>query len=289
MTDDTGGHAVARVLAETWEFGHRPTLHVLDFSHVPEALRHAVRGSFAQLVLKRLMYRAGAAIARNTGAQALVTGESIGQVSSQTLASLQAIEEAAEGLPVFRPLLGFDKQDIVTEAKRIGTAPLSERVREFCALDYGPPVVAARPDRAAREEARLDDTVLARALDSRKAIDVLAVTPGALRMPYLFTESIPEDAVVVDCRPEALYRAWHVPGAVRMDPEELKRNVRALDKRKTYILYCSYGTQTPLLAEILQQFGYEAYAFRGGIAAVQRHVEGTAGADEADFPALTGE
>lgn len=264
---------VAKVLAENWEFGQRPTFHAVDFSHVPDALRAGVDERYQQIVLKRLMYRVGAAVARQIGADALVTGESLGQVSSQTPANLRAIEDAAGEFPVHRPLVSLDKQEIIAEARRIATAPLSERVREFCALDGGRPVVRAAPGRAAEEEARLGDAILTEALHAHKTISVLDVTPDDLRAPYLFTSAIPAEAVVIDCRPEGLYQSWHVPGALRMDPADLMSGFRDLDKRRTYVLYCSFGTQTPLIAEVMQQFGYEAYAFRGGIGAIQAFVE----------------
>ena len=75
-------------------------------------------------------------------AHGIITGEAIGQVSSQTAVNLRAIEPAA-GLPVFRPLIGFDKEDIIALAREIGTAALSEQVKEYCAMTPGRPVTAA--------------------------------------------------------------------------------------------------------------------------------------------------
>ena len=94
-----------------------------------EELRARVKPGKWQVVLKRQMYRAACRVAEETGAEALITGESMGQVSSQTLGNLQAIECVADR-PVLRPLIGWDKTEIIAEAQRIGTAPLSERVRE---------------------------------------------------------------------------------------------------------------------------------------------------------------
>lgn len=276
---------VARILVEMWEFGHRPRFHVVDFAPLLVALSRDVRGSYRQVVLKRLMYRAGAAVAGETGAEALITGESLGQVSSQTAANLRAIEPAAGDLPVYRPLIGVDKQEIFAAARHIGTAPLSERVRELCALDGGPPVVRASAERAAAEEARVDLTLLETAVANRKSVDLLSLTARDLRAPYLFVDAIPDDAVVIDCRPPHQFAVWHVPGAVRRDLHDLLDGVRTLDSRRTYVLYCSYGTQTPLLAEAMQQLGYEAYAFRGGIDAVRAHVAAKTAPAEAEVPA----
>jgi thiamine biosynthesis protein ThiI len=133
---------VAKVMADEWSFGTRPRLHVVDFGKPLDALRAGCRASYWQVVLKRLMYRAAERIALDTGAEALITGEAVGQVSSQTLTNLRAIEAAAT-LPVLRPLLGFDKGEIIERARAIGTASLSEQVREYCAISPGRPVTAA--------------------------------------------------------------------------------------------------------------------------------------------------
>ncbi|HKJ93700.1 MAG TPA: tRNA sulfurtransferase, partial [Longimicrobiales bacterium] len=101
---------VAKVLADDWSYGSRPRLHVVDFAGAVDDLRANVKQSYWQVVLKRLMYRTASWIGEELDAGAVVTGEAMGQVSSQTLANLRAIEPASS-LPVFRPLLGFDKNE----------------------------------------------------------------------------------------------------------------------------------------------------------------------------------
>lgn len=107
------------------------------------------------VLTKRLMVRAAEAIARREGHRYLVTGENLGQVSSQTLANLAAIDAAAT-MTVLRPLIGFDKQEIIGVARRIGTYAVSEGP-EICDL-LGPPHPAtqARLADVEREEAKLD-------------------------------------------------------------------------------------------------------------------------------------
>jgi thiamine biosynthesis protein ThiI len=104
--------SVAKVLSDEWSWGTRPKLHVIDFAEPLRALRESVRQSYWQVVLKRLMYRAASRIGADRGAAAIVTGEAIGQVSSQSLANLRAIVPAAD-LPVLRPLVGFDKGEFI--------------------------------------------------------------------------------------------------------------------------------------------------------------------------------
>jgi len=274
-----GGSAYERMvlqltglLFKSWSFGLRPRLHVVDFAPLVAAFRRDTEAAYWQVILKRLMYRAASRIAREQHAKAIVTGEAIGQVSSQTIANLHAIERAA-AVPVLRPLIGMDKAEIMADARRIGTAALSERVREYCALGKDRPVVACRPARLDREEAKLDLDLLERLVTERKVIDLERVDPAQRQTPYLFKDEIPEDAIIIDCQPRHLYEKWHVPDARNHDLDQLLERYRELDKDRTYLLYCTYGTLTPLLAELMQQSGYEAYAFDGGVAALKRHLE----------------
>lgn len=254
---------VAKVLADEWSFGTRPKLHVVDFGAPLDELRAKVRQNYWQVVLKRLMYRAASRIGHGIRAQAIITGEAIGQVSSQTLSNLTAIEPATD-LPVFRPLVGFDKEEIIARARTIGTAALSEQVKEYCAIAPGRPVTGTTAEKAAAEEAKMDPSILDLAIAGTRTLDLRTLTPTDLAAPYLFTTTIPDDAVVIDCRPEPQYQAWHAPGAVHRDEWELLRDFRRLDRNRTYILYCAMGMQTAYLAEKMQNAGYEAYSFRGG-------------------------
>jgi thiamine biosynthesis protein ThiI len=214
------------------------------------------------------MYRAARRVAAETGALAIVTGEAIGQVSSQTLANLAAIEGAID-LPVLRPLVGFDKGEIVERSRHIGTYDLSSRVKEYCAIAPGNPVTRATPAAAAAEEAKLDAAVIERAVQARRVLRLGELTAADMVESYLFTEEVPEDAVVIDVRGEDEWEAWHYPGSVRRDPWELADHLRELDRDRTYLLYCDAGTQAVFLAEQMQREGLEAYAFRGGTSSLR--------------------
>ncbi len=263
---------VAKVLADDWSYGRRPRLHVVDFGAVVDHMRERVKPSYWQVVLKRLMYRTASAIGPKRKAQAIVTGEAIGQVSSQTLQNLRAIEPAAS-LPLFRPLLGFDKDEIIARARVIGTASLSEKVKEYCAISPGKPVTAASPEAVDAEEAKLELSLLDGAVAARRVLDLRALTPLDLHAPYIFTEEIPEDAVVIDCRPEPQYEAWHLAGAIHRDEYDLLREAKRLDRDQTYVLVCAAGVRTAHVAEMLQREGFDAYSFKGGVRGLMRYAE----------------
>ena len=107
------------------------------------------------VLCKRMMYRVAERIARREGALALVTGESLGQVASQTLANLATITEVTT-LPVLRPLIGMDKEEIIQLAKRIGTYEISIQPANCCLGPPPKPVTRASVERAKRAEAGVD-------------------------------------------------------------------------------------------------------------------------------------
>ena len=262
--------SVAKVLADGWSFGDTPRFHALDFEAPVAELKRAVQPKYWQVVLKRLMYRAAEAVAADVGGEAIVTGESVGQVSSQTLANLRAIDTVAR-LPVLRPLVGLDKTEIIHRAEAIGTAVLSQHIREYCAIVPDRPVTHAKPKAVDDEESGIDLSVVDRAVRNRKVLDLRALADVDLVQPYIFTAEVPADAVVFDCREPHHYQTWHFPGAVRRDLDQLATDFRALDKTRTYVLYCSFGVQSAYLAELMQREGYEAYSFKGGTRAIMEY------------------
>ena len=150
ITDDAAA-VKSRKLAERLGFGR---LHVAVVGRAFAEIADRCNQRLYFVITKRLMVRCAEALARREGHRFLVTGESLGQVSSQTLANLAAIDAAAS-MPVLRPLIGFDKQEIVDLARRIGTYAISEGP-EICDL-LGPahPTTQARLADVEAEEAKL--------------------------------------------------------------------------------------------------------------------------------------
>jgi tRNA uracil 4-sulfurtransferase len=255
---------VGKILADEWSFGTRPRLHVIDFTAAVDDLRAKTNPRYWQILLKRLMYRAADEVAESLGAAAIITGEAVGQVSSQTLQNLRVIDKSAR-LPVLRPLIGFDKHDIIDLSRRIGTYGISSRVKEYCAIAPGHPVTNASMEVTDREDARIDAGVLKAAVAARRVLDLRELGTADLVEPYLFTQEIPADAVVLDVRGEEEWEAWHYPGAERRDLWELLSTLRTLDRERYYVVYCGVGLQAAHLAEQMQREGLEAYAFRGGV------------------------
>ncbi|MDH3222232.1 MAG: tRNA 4-thiouridine(8) synthase ThiI [Gemmatimonadota bacterium] len=268
---------VTKVLTDFWTYGARPRFHALDFAPVVAELQSKVTPRYWQVVLKRLMYRGAALVAEELGADAIVTGESVGQVSSQTLTNLRAIESAVS-LPVLRPLVGLDKEEIIALADRIGTKALSARIREYCAILEGRPVTSAKVGAVDREEESVDLGLVRSAVETRRVLDLRGLRGTALTEPYLHVDQVPEGALVLDCRTLSQDDGWRFAGSLRVPPAEFSEVVADLVKERTHVLFCDYEVQSLTLAERLQRLGFEAYALRGGTRALKSlSAAGTAG------------
>ena len=122
------------------------TLYLIPFVEIQRHIMTQAPPSFRVILYRRAMFRIAEAIADTEGAQALVTGESVGQVASQTLSNIRAIEEVTS-LPVLRPLSGDNKDEIVAEARRIGTYETSIEPYEDCCTVFVPKHPETRADR----------------------------------------------------------------------------------------------------------------------------------------------
>ena len=134
-------------------------LYLVPFTEIQLAIYEKCPKSETTVLMRRLMMQISEKIALTCGAQALITGESIGQVASQTIESLTATNDAVT-LPVFRPLIGFDKEEIVTRAKAMGSYETSILPFEDCCTVFVPQHPVTRPKLAdiRQSEARLDFT-----------------------------------------------------------------------------------------------------------------------------------
>lgn len=170
--------AVARELWGRWGHGTDPTVHLVEFQPVKDALFEHVEPRMRQVALKVMMGRAASEIATQEGISALVTGDALGQVSSQTLPHLVAVSHAA-ATPIMRPLLGLPKETIIDLARRVGTAELSARAQEVCDLSEGHRVATnARQEAIDASLETMPDMVMDVALATRKTFQLRDWTPG---------------------------------------------------------------------------------------------------------------
>ncbi|MDN4594874.1 tRNA uracil 4-sulfurtransferase ThiI [Polycladomyces subterraneus] len=155
-------------------YGGKIRLHVVPFTEIQTQIRQKCEESYSVTVMRRMMFRIAERIAHKEKALALVTGENLGQVASQTLESMYTINHVIR-MPVLRPVVGMDKQEIMNIAKRIGTYETSILPYEDCCTVFLPKSPKTRPDlnTTERMESHLDvDRLVQEAVDATEVLDL---------------------------------------------------------------------------------------------------------------------
>lgn len=147
----------------------KTVLHMVPLADVQREIVTHAPSNLRVVLYRRTMMRISEALARQIGAQALVTGDSLGQVASQTIENITTVDAALPHprIEVLRPLIGMDKQEIIDEATRLGTYDISTRQYQDCCVLFEPrsPVTRSEPRHADRGEAELDmDALVGKAL-----------------------------------------------------------------------------------------------------------------------------
>ncbi len=147
-------------------YGNKINLHVAHFTEIQKELRQKCPEKLTVTLMRRMMFRIAERLAEQRNALALITGESLGQVASQTMESINVIEKVTT-IPVFRPLIGMDKEEIVNISRRIGTYNTSILPYEDCCTVFLPEFPVTRP--------RLTDVE-----EAEKALDIEALVNESL-------------------------------------------------------------------------------------------------------------
>ena len=162
---------LARILSESL-CGIR--VHVVPFTEIQMQIHEKCHEDYTTVIMRRYMMRIANAIAKKEHSQALITGESIGQVASQTMHALSCTDAVAD-MPVFRPLIGFDKSEIIAIAQKIGTYETSNLPYEDCCTVFTPRHPATKPkmDIILEGESKLDsEALIAAALEGTEVIEL---------------------------------------------------------------------------------------------------------------------
>ncbi|MBR6729140.1 MAG: tRNA 4-thiouridine(8) synthase ThiI [Clostridia bacterium] len=162
---------LAKILAE---YTPRLDVHIVPFTEAQLAIKKNCPEEQLTIIMRRLMMRMAEQVAKKTGAKALVTGESIGQVASQTVEAI-AVTDNATTIPVFRPVIGMDKEEIVTIARNIGTFETSILPYEDCCTIFTPKHPNTKPklDKILASEEKLEVEKLV--ADAVNGIEIIAV------------------------------------------------------------------------------------------------------------------
>lgn len=169
-TSDRAREKVVSLAQKMTEYCGDIRLHVLSVTHIQEELMRRCEQDYFTLLLRRFMMRLANLVAERNHCLALITGESLGQVASQTIQALSVTNALAE-YPVFRPCIGMDKEEIITVARKIDTFDLSVLPYEDCCTVFTPRHPRTRPEMAKVEA-------------QEEKVDVLSLQEEALSTLY---------------------------------------------------------------------------------------------------------
>lgn len=258
---EIGVKQMAHHLWKRYGSSHRVKFVTIDFEPVVEEILTQVDDSQMGVVLKRMMMRAASKVAQHFDIPALVTGEAVGQVSSQTLTNLSMIDKVTDTL-IIRPLIARDKQDIIDTARMIGTADIAETMPEYCGVISRKPTVKAIESKLLAEEEHFNPQVLDDVVNQARVIDIRDIERESEReVTHVETvNEIADHQVVIDIRSEeeCEHKPFHIEHVDIMHIPFFKLSTQfaKLAQDKHYLLYCEHGTMSKLQALYLKEQGY---------------------------------
>lgn len=258
---EIGVKQVSYYLWDRFGASHKVKFISVPFEPVVEEILEKVENGQMGVILKRMMMRVAERVAKRMGIEALVTGEALGQVSSQTLTNLGIIDRTVETL-ILRPLAAYDKQDIINIAAKIGTKEFAETMPEYCGVISNKPTVKAVMSKIEAEEANFDMGILDQVYEQAEMIDIRDIAKQTQeQVSEVETVSeFTEGSVILDVRS---------PDEEDLNPLELDdvevlhlpfyklaTKFGDLDQSKNYLLYCDRGVMSKLQALFLIEQGY---------------------------------
>ncbi|MCH8902792.1 MAG: hypothetical protein IIA45_02620 [Bacteroidetes bacterium] len=249
-----------QILQKKWAAGSKSKLYIINFLPIIENIMTAKK-SYQNLLLKYFFYKTAEKLGAYLKVDSLVTGESIGQVSTQTLKNLTALDQVISTM-IVRPLAIHTKEEITKISEDIGTYDLSYKGKEYCALVAKNVTTGSSYENLMREAEHLDLSLIDAALDQK-----LIIKTGEDEL--LNTDSlppvIPEDSEVIDLRTTKELKDFDLVNARHVPFQEAWADYVHWDKSNKYFLVCAEGSSSAILANYMKKDGYQVEHLKGGI------------------------
>lgn len=155
------------------KYGNHGKIYIVNFTKIQEYIYKNMKSDYLITFMRRMMYRIAEQVAKNNDLNAIINGENIGQVASQTLTSIKAVNEVTN-YPIIRPLATYDKLEIIDIAKKIGSYDISILPYEDCCTIFVPkhPVINPKTEIIQKEEEKFDFSLIEEAIKSVITIDI---------------------------------------------------------------------------------------------------------------------
>ncbi|PIE85472.1 tRNA 4-thiouridine(8) synthase ThiI [Candidatus Gracilibacteria bacterium] len=257
---EIGVKQLAYYLSKNFSYGHEAKIITINFEEVIANLLNKINHRFRGILLKRFMLKVADKLAKKYGYYALIKGDSLGQVSSQTLKNMYVIDKASETL-VLRPLISFNKQEIINTAQKIGTYDFARSMPEYCGIISDKPATGARLEQILKEENLINEDVLNNAIENAKTefVNDIIKKDNVISKIEL-TNEIKKGEVLIDIRDnekkiknplsKSDYKYIEIPFF------ELNSKFPTLKQDKNYLFYCDKGVLSHLHALYLKDKGY---------------------------------
>ncbi|RXJ86723.1 tRNA uracil 4-sulfurtransferase ThiI [Arcobacter sp. CECT 8985] len=254
VAHEIGVKQVAYYLWNKFGASHRVSFITIPFEDVVTEIFRSTNESYMGVTLKRLMFMAASKIADRMKIDAIMTGESIAQVSSQTLRNLALIDQVTKKL-VLRPLCTMNKPEIIDIAEEIGTRRFAETMPEYCGVISKNPVTHGSFDKMESESKKFDYSVLEIAVENAKETYVDEMIEN-------INEEVGQLEVVTDIK-DTNYTVIDIrqgQDCIELDDTEvlkipffnLKKEFKKLPTNKEYLLYCEKGILSQLHGQYLR-------------------------------------
>jgi tRNA uracil 4-sulfurtransferase len=252
IAHEIGVKQVAFYLWNKFGSSHRVKFISVPFDDVVTEIFNSTSESYMGVTLKRLMLKASEKIADAMKIDALLTGESVAQVSSQTLRNLALIDQATKKL-VLRPLCTMNKPEIMNIANDIGTRRFAETMPEYCGVISKNPVTHGSYERMEKEAARFDYSVLDKAVENAVTINVADIIADINEIGQIETVSDLSSGnyTIIDIRQgnECIQASCET---IKIPFHQLKGQFAKLPQNKEYLFYCDKGILSQLHAQYLR-------------------------------------
>lgn len=252
IAHEIGVKQVAFYLWNKFGSSHRVTFTSVPFDDVVTEIFNSTGESYMGVTLKRLMLMASERIAGKMGIDALLTGESVAQVSSQTLRNLALIDQATNML-VLRPLSTMNKPEIIDIANEIGTRRFAETMPEYCGVISKNPVTHGSFARMEKEAKKFNYEVLDKAVENAVVVNVdeIAADISTIGQIEVVNDIEGSNYTIVDIRqtPDCIETSCET---IKIPFYKLKTEFKKLPQDREYLFYCDKGILSQLHAQYLK-------------------------------------
>ena len=242
-------------IIDSFSYSYTPKMFEVDARDLPSLLKE-VPNTLRQQALKIVYYLLAKVLLKKSGSWALVTGESLSQKSTQTIQSLNMIQELTSPVLVLRPLITYDKKEIVEIAREIGTFSASEKVKEQCNISTGKVTAVPHP----KDFEKIPD--LSSIVD--KLLEKTIVYNGLIPLEMVSPEvsSLPDNSFVVDIRNSSRVLKKPIDSDLAIVyPDVLNEDSFFIDKNKTYVFVCQFGVLGKEVAHVFKKKGFNTIGF----------------------------